>query len=171
MNKKNLMHKYKLEEDELKTVVDKMKNEANNIENKKLREAIFELIDSGDVGISELELKENDNKFLIGDVVNISVDSPDCSFPICGVYKGVIIEHHEVGLCIAIHDMSVIEVNIGKVYYPQFIGLSTWYNYEIELVYREKDNWMETKRLQKEGKEIVTCSCQEEDKFLLSNLK
>lgn len=89
----------------------------------------------------EWDVKGNDEGLLIGDVVEVTNYSPDCHLSQVGTYVGVVVDHPEVGLSIALHDLSLIAKNEEGSYYPQFFQASGWSDCnDIKLLYRENRN-------------------------------
>lgn len=136
MKKNNLMRKWSLSEEELNAGFKAISAAVSEIKNSRVMNAIADFMENGDVRVSELDVEGNGEGFLIGDIVKVNIDVPSCGMVRIGTYIGVVVDHYEVGLCIALHDMNLIAENAVECYYPQFMQASAWEEYEIELLYR-----------------------------------
>ncbi|MDQ0362501.1 hypothetical protein [Breznakia pachnodae] len=136
MKKNNLMKKWNLSGEELNAGFKAISVAVSEIKNSRVMNAIADFMENGDVRVSELDVEGNGEGFLIGDIVKVNIDVPRCGMVRIGTYIGVVVDHYDVGLCIALHDMNLIVENAVECYYPQFMQASAWEEYEIELLYR-----------------------------------
>lgn len=141
MSKYHVLKKYNLTSEQLEEGIEVIAKNLETITNSNAMKAIGDLLANGDIRVQEQDVTENEAGYLIGDVVEVTCHSRDCHLSQVGTYVGVVVDHPEVGLCIAMHDLSLIAKNEEGSYYPQFFQASGWNDcHDIKLLYRENLN-------------------------------
>ena len=141
MNRENVLKKYDITLETLEKGIKIIAKSIGELPISRVMIAISDLLANGDIRISELDVKGNEEGLLIGDVVEVSNYSCDCHLSQVGTYIGVVVDHPEVGLSIAMHDLSLIAKNEEGAYYPQFFHVNGWGDcHDIRLLYRENKN-------------------------------
>ena len=147
MSKQHILDKYKLTEEKLESGIELIAKNLGEISDSHVMMAVADLLANGDIRIPEQEVPGNDEGLLIGDVVEVTNYSPDCHLSQVGTYIGVVVDHPEVGLCIAMHDLFLIAKNEEGIYYPQFFQANGWGDcHDIKLLYRENRNRREDEK-------------------------